>query len=976
MRITCACGRSLVVRDELAGKRVKCPGCGEILTVAQPGPAKAKPAARATPDEAAPRPKAAPAAPAKARRPAAEDDVQPAAKKTPPPKARPREDEDEENDRPRRKRDRDDDGNRPRRKKKAKPASMPFWARWVILGGGGVAGLAAALVVAFIVLGPKKPPVKETRTTSAGGDQAGNTGGGGGGEPAAVGLRGQKHVVSMVYSPDGKHLATGITDQTQVNGEKAIRLWDLTSPQEPVTLQGDAGRIDSLAYSPDGKLLGSADGEGHELKVWDLATGKLRHLDRMDGNAPRLGSLPVSFSPDGKYLVALRPGACVLMDATSGRVSTQEVGMVLNGWQQVAFSPAAPVLAMSQLFREERRVLVTVYDYAAQAERHRFNLSMLPVTMAFSGDGRALAIATSDGPILVFDTKTWQQRASLDRKRQIPQFLNFKRLALTDDGGFVCALPEQSGRPKAEVWPVGSAQETRQLDVGWCFAFAIAPDGKTVAAATDEGVRFADPATGQEKQSGVGSPAASRAITVTWPESVGAQAGAGRSPQQATAYLRQRRYGLTVDEKRPGRPVVGVTGYAVNVTTADVQALKDLGSLEWLTFYSSPLPPGSLSTLKDIPSLRELSITIGRDAPTPALSEVGTLQQLRVLYVASCKEPDTLMESVASLVNLEHLSVGDARGLTDAGLRKLKNLPRLHGLSTDSAQLTPAGLTELRHLQELHWGCPPDAPIDLAELQALRELQSLFVSKRLTDADLKAIAGIGSLRKLQIDLSAATDAGLAQLKRLEHLQQLSLSASGFTGKGFGALKALAELRELRVYDASDAVLRAVASYPSLERLNLRLGAGATDAGFNRLRGLPHLHRLEVTDANRLTDKLWAAVKGMRQLEQFALRNDRVTGRGIGQLKELPRLRGLWLSCRIMSDAAMQELKEVQTLRQLFLARVRVTDAGLRQLAALRNLRVLSVDSNAATGGGMEALRKALPNTKIDQTYRPGLPDAD
>jgi hypothetical protein len=171
MRITCACGRSLVVRDELAGKRVKCPGCGEILTVAQPGPAKAKPAARATPEEAAPGPKAAPAAPGKARRPTGEDDVQTAAKKTPPPKARPRDDEDEEDDRPRRKRDRDEEADRPRRKK-AKPAGMPVWARWLILGGVGVAGLVAALVVAFIVLGPKKPPVEDNRTPSAGGGQA------------------------------------------------------------------------------------------------------------------------------------------------------------------------------------------------------------------------------------------------------------------------------------------------------------------------------------------------------------------------------------------------------------------------------------------------------------------------------------------------------------------------------------------------------------------------------------------------------------------------------------------------------------------------------------------------------------------------------------------------------------------------------------------------------------------------------------
>jgi hypothetical protein len=31
--LTCECGKKLAVKDELAGKRVKCPGCGNLLTV-------------------------------------------------------------------------------------------------------------------------------------------------------------------------------------------------------------------------------------------------------------------------------------------------------------------------------------------------------------------------------------------------------------------------------------------------------------------------------------------------------------------------------------------------------------------------------------------------------------------------------------------------------------------------------------------------------------------------------------------------------------------------------------------------------------------------------------------------------------------------------------------------------------------------------------------------------------------------------
>jgi DNA-directed RNA polymerase subunit RPC12/RpoP len=31
--VACTCGKKLRARDDLAGKKVKCPGCGRLLTV-------------------------------------------------------------------------------------------------------------------------------------------------------------------------------------------------------------------------------------------------------------------------------------------------------------------------------------------------------------------------------------------------------------------------------------------------------------------------------------------------------------------------------------------------------------------------------------------------------------------------------------------------------------------------------------------------------------------------------------------------------------------------------------------------------------------------------------------------------------------------------------------------------------------------------------------------------------------------------
>jgi DNA-directed RNA polymerase subunit RPC12/RpoP len=72
IQFQCAkCGKRLMVKDESAGKRAKCPGCGEVMVV--PG-AKAAPAAAAPRPSAAapPKPVPRPAAPAQPPRPPAQ----------------------------------------------------------------------------------------------------------------------------------------------------------------------------------------------------------------------------------------------------------------------------------------------------------------------------------------------------------------------------------------------------------------------------------------------------------------------------------------------------------------------------------------------------------------------------------------------------------------------------------------------------------------------------------------------------------------------------------------------------------------------------------------------------------------------------------------------------------------------------------------------------------------------------------------
>jgi WD40 repeat protein len=68
-------------------------------------------------------------------------------------------------------------------------------------------------------------------------------------------------VHSAVFSPDGTRLATGS------NGGEAIKLWDVASHHNLVTLEGQGSLIWRVGFSPDGDTLAAQSGRG-VLNLW------------------------------------------------------------------------------------------------------------------------------------------------------------------------------------------------------------------------------------------------------------------------------------------------------------------------------------------------------------------------------------------------------------------------------------------------------------------------------------------------------------------------------------------------------------------------------------------------------------------------------------------------------------------------------------------------------------------------------------
>jgi WD40 repeat protein len=74
------------------------------------------------------------------------------------------------------------------------------------------------------------------------------------------------YILCGAFSPDGKFAVTG-------NVDGLIRVWDIASGKEVITLKGHHGQMRSVRFSPDGGKIVSVSGDG-STRLWDIDKGK------------------------------------------------------------------------------------------------------------------------------------------------------------------------------------------------------------------------------------------------------------------------------------------------------------------------------------------------------------------------------------------------------------------------------------------------------------------------------------------------------------------------------------------------------------------------------------------------------------------------------------------------------------------------------------------------------------------------------
>ena len=233
------------------------------------------------------------------------------------------------------------------------------------------------------------------------------------------------------FSPDGAVLAAADIF------EEGVQLWEVETGKHLATLPGITDgsivggipRFDSLAFSPDGRLLAGGRADTRTL-IWDVTTGRLLHtlawLEDMDRDGWNSMSTVV-FSPDGKFLANYSMGNAVrIWDVSSGQIQltleeeNHHVGF--GPGKHLAYDPAGKTLVEGSGARWPGVGVVRTWDLGTA--QLKSEVEIIGAVRAISPDGQKF-ISERKSVLYLGDTQTGEIRQEIEGHTDIVRSISF-----------------------------------------------------------------------------------------------------------------------------------------------------------------------------------------------------------------------------------------------------------------------------------------------------------------------------------------------------------------------------------------------------------------------------------------------------------------------------------------------------------------------------------------------------------------------